>query len=141
MLITLDAALYNSMFGDIAYAKKLIDENVNFEEVPKYGKIIYYMALGNIYYAQKDFKNAKINYEKMMHSIEPFVENPVFWGIAAIAAGYYAVLLHDLKKNSEALELLKEGTVAILNVHADDFLRAKLHKRFPNLINKDPFCS
>ncbi len=134
-MTAIDLAMFNSEFGDVRYANIML-KSVVLEELPKYGEINYYFTLGNIAYSHKNLEVAEKYYQKMMQAIEAYAENPVFWIAIAICIGYYAVLLYDLNKKEEALEMLKDGTVKILNSHANDFLKADLHKRFPELIGK-----
>jgi len=138
-LTAIDLALYNAKVGDINYAKELI-EDINISEVPTHGKKFYYMIKGIIAHKSKDFQSAKIEFEKMMKALNPFLENPIFWGSISLAIGYYALLLYDINQKEKALELLKEGTVKILNIHSNDYLREELHKRYPTLITNKPYC-
>ncbi len=138
-LTKMDLALYNAKVGDINYAKTLI-EDIDILEVPIYGKKFYYMIKGIIAHKLGDLENAKKEFEEMMNALNLFLENPIFWGSISIAIGYYALLLHDINEQEKALELLKEGTVKILNVHANDYLRDDLHQRYPQLFKKEPYC-
>ena len=135
----MDLALYNTKVGDINYAKELV-QSVNIDEIPVYSKKFYYMKQGIIAHKLGDLENAKKEFEEMMNALNPFLENPIFWGSISIAIGYYTLLLYDINEKEKALELLKEGTVKILNVHANDYLREGLHQRYPQLFKKEPYC-
>jgi len=139
-ITALDLALFNARVGDINYARDVLHNRVNIKEVPIYGNIFYYMIKGKIAYSLKDFNSAKIEYENMMREVDKFIENPLLWEGISIAIAYYTLLLYDIGKKQEGINFLKPGTVQIINTHADDYLRAQLHERYPDLINKESRC-
>lgn len=138
-VVAVDLALAHSKFGNINYAKEII-ETIDIDELPKYAKFAYYLALGNIAYVMQLKDDALSYYKLMLNCTKEHINNPAMWIYIALGIGHYAVLLADLNRKDEADEILKDSIVKIINIHADDYLRGKLTKRYPDIFDPSPRC-
>ena len=136
----LDLAFMHVRFGDITYAKTLIEDEVNPRTIPSYGFAMYYWCLGLIAHKEKDYSTASEHYQTMLEKFNNHMLNPLLWEMIAVGIGYYVDFLYDIGNKNKGEELLSVGIIEILNIHADDILRNNLSLKYPHIFNKEKFC-
>jgi len=139
-LTAFDYAFAEARFGDVQKAEMTMNEAVNPEEIPNNTRLVYDWCQGLIHDRLGQNEAAQKHYEAMMDAYTPYRTNPAMWEMSALAIGYYAAFLARQGARETANRLLGEGTVQILNIHADDRLRERLSAALPDRIDPKPHC-
>jgi len=128
-LVRIDLAMAEAKLGSLETAEKEL-EKIEIESMALYTVPFVHYTKGLISYKKNDFKIAKEELLIAHNGALEYSQNPAIWSGIAMITSTLALVMYDMGEKDPANELLSEGIVKILNVHADKNLLEELQKRF-----------